>query len=236
MTTRAAKSIFYIGTVTSAILFFALTWDTHRQIRALTNADRLSDEVVAGKRVFQKYNCNDCHTILGFGGYYAPDLTKVYDRRGENYIRGIIANPDIVLANSFRKMQKEDVSPREIDELVAFFKWVNDIDTHQWPPQDYKNRRSSAANRLIHGTTMSPGAALFKENGCFDCHMLGGVGGTEGPNLDQVGARLNKDQIAGIIADPQSINPDSQMPAFDEMSPDDRQAIAEFLSRQGGGQ
>jgi hypothetical protein len=29
MTTGTAKSIFYIGTITSAILFLALTWDTH---------------------------------------------------------------------------------------------------------------------------------------------------------------------------------------------------------------
>jgi nitric oxide reductase subunit C len=205
-------------------------------VKALTNADRLSDEVVAGKRIFQKYNCNDCHTILGFGAYYAPDLTKVYDRRGENYIRGVIASPEIVLANSFRKMQKQDISSQEIDELVAFFRWVNDIDTHQWPPQDYKTRRSSAVNRLVEGATLSPGAALFKENGCFECHLLGGVGGTEGPALDQVGARLNVDQIAKIIADPQSTNPNSLMPAYDEISPEDRLAIAEFLSRQGGEQ
>jgi hypothetical protein len=32
----------------------------------LTHASQLSAEVVAGKRVWQKYNCNDCHTILGF--------------------------------------------------------------------------------------------------------------------------------------------------------------------------
>ncbi|MGQ9834912.1 MAG: c-type cytochrome [Thermoanaerobaculaceae bacterium] len=37
---------------------------------------------MAGKRAFEKYNCNDCHTILGFGGYYAPDLTRAYQRLG----------------------------------------------------------------------------------------------------------------------------------------------------------
>jgi len=55
-------------------------YDTHRQVGTLANVDKLSDQVVAGKRAFEKYNCNDCHTILGFGGYYAPDLTRVVQR------------------------------------------------------------------------------------------------------------------------------------------------------------
>ncbi len=54
MTPRLAKTIFYVGALSSAILFLALTWDTHNQVHALTNVDRLSDDVVEGKRVFQK--------------------------------------------------------------------------------------------------------------------------------------------------------------------------------------
>ncbi len=234
MTTKTARSIFYIGTILSGALFLVLTWDTHNQVQALTNADRLTDEVVEGKRVFEKYNCNDCHTILGFGGYYAPDLTRVYDRKGEKYIKGVLANPDIVLADSFRKMQKQDLSQDEIQKLVAFFRWVNDINTNEWPPQDYRNRRSSAVNRLIGGATMSPGAALFKENGCFECHSLAGFGGADGPALDDVGGRLSIDQIMGIIEDPSGANPNSLMPSYDELSMEDRRMIAEFLARQGG--
>ena len=72
MTERTAKLVFWVGTLASAVLFLALTWDTHGQFDALTHADKLSEQVVEGKRVFEKRNCNDCHTILGFGGYYAP--------------------------------------------------------------------------------------------------------------------------------------------------------------------
>ncbi len=72
MSKKAAFWFFLIGTLSSAALFLVLTFDTHRQVKVLTNADRLSDEVVAGKKVWEKYNCNDCHTILGFGGYYGP--------------------------------------------------------------------------------------------------------------------------------------------------------------------
>ena len=73
MNQNVAKAVFWIGTLTSLILFLALTVDTHGRFDALTNADELDDQVVAGKRAFERHNCNDCHTILGFGAYYAPD-------------------------------------------------------------------------------------------------------------------------------------------------------------------
>ena len=33
-----------------------------------------SNEAVAGKRVFQAYNCMGCHTMVGNGAYFGPDL------------------------------------------------------------------------------------------------------------------------------------------------------------------
>lgn len=37
------KSIFWIGTLTSLVLFQILTFDTNRQFAALTNADKLAE-------------------------------------------------------------------------------------------------------------------------------------------------------------------------------------------------
>src|SRR5512145_853428 len=104
MTKRIAFWIFLMGTVSSALLFLGLTVDTHRQVAALSHADQLSEQVVAGKRTFEKYNCNDCHTILGFGGYYAPDLTKVVSRLGEEGFRFRVKDPAKAFAASWRKM------------------------------------------------------------------------------------------------------------------------------------
>lgn len=236
MNTTTAKLIFYVGTLTSAVLFLILTYDTHRQINVLTHTDQLSDEVVSGKRVFEKYNCNDCHTILGFGGYYAPDLTKVYQRRGESYIRNVISHPDEVLAKSFRKMPQQNIPDENINTMISFFKWVNNIDNHDWPPQDSKKRRSSAINRLMESTTVSLGAALFKENNCFECHKLRGIGGDKGPVLDNVGNRRDSETIKKIITNPVSVNPQATMPDFNDLSGENVQALAEFLIKQKEGE
>ena len=42
----------------------------------------LGTDAVEGKRVFQAYNCMDCHTVVGNGAYFAPDLTYVYQDDG----------------------------------------------------------------------------------------------------------------------------------------------------------
>ncbi|HZV80863.1 MAG TPA: c-type cytochrome, partial [Geobacteraceae bacterium] len=138
MTKKTAFWIFLLGTLSSAALFLGLTVDTHRQVAALSHADKLSAEVVAGKRAFEKYNCNDCHTILGFGGYYAPDLTRVVRRVGADGVRYRVTSPEQAFAKSVRKMPQQHVSAQEIENLVAFFTWVGEIDNGDWPPQDSK--------------------------------------------------------------------------------------------------
>ncbi len=50
MTLRSAKWIFWMGTLASLVVFGVMTVETHRQLGALTHADRLDDQVVAGPR------------------------------------------------------------------------------------------------------------------------------------------------------------------------------------------
>ncbi|EKD34569.1 MAG: hypothetical protein ACD_75C02278G0007, partial [uncultured bacterium] len=104
MTGKTAKTIFWVGTLSSAIIFLWLTYDFHQQEPKFAKTDQISEEVVAGKKVWHKYNCNVCHTILGFGAYYAPDMTKAFFRLGENNIVSIVMNPEKVYKDTFRKM------------------------------------------------------------------------------------------------------------------------------------
>ncbi|OGC79969.1 MAG: hypothetical protein A2W07_04845 [candidate division Zixibacteria bacterium RBG_16_43_9] len=231
MSKKAAFWIFISGTLVSLIILLALTFDFHQKVKALTHAENLSPQVLAGKWAWEKYNCNDCHTILGFGGYYGPDMTRAYWRIGESGIRYAVEKPEQAFANSFRKMPKKNLSPEEIDNLVAFLKWTSQIDTHDWPPQDRKFKLSSEAKRLVAGAGISVGAALFKDKGCFNCHALQGVGGTTGSSLDKIGSKLDKEAIARYIEDPSKVNPQAKMLKFD-LSSEEIEALAKFLENQ----
>jgi len=224
MSAKTAKWIFYLGTLVSLLIFLGLTVDTHRQVETLTHADQLSEQVVAGKRVWHKYNCNDCHTILGFGAYYAPDMTKVYWRRGEEGIKAVVRAPEKF--TTWRKMPRLAVSEQELTDLVAFLKWTSEIDTNEWPPQDAKLRRTA---RAAVAMGVSAGATLFKEKGCFGCHRLNETGGTLGPDLTHAGGRLNREVIARILENPQSVNPKATMPPS-PVTPEERDRLAEFLA------
>lgn len=230
MTKKTAFWIFVAGTLSSGVLFLWLTWDTHQQVDALSHVDKLSDQVVAGKKAFEKYNCNDCHTILGFGAYYAPDLTKVVRRVGEDGIRFRVKNPEKAFDASWRKMPNQKVSDAEIESLIAFFTWVGNIENGDWPPQDSKQRLSRGEERMVAGAGVSPGAAVFKARGCMNCHALHGAGGTFGPALDAIGRKLSLEQIEHYILDPKAVNPKALMPAQKDLSDKELEAVAGFLA------
>lgn len=47
-------------------------------------------EAIEGKRVFQAYNCMGCHTIVGNGGYFGPDITNTFDIAGPAWLAAFI--------------------------------------------------------------------------------------------------------------------------------------------------
>jgi nitric oxide reductase subunit C len=230
MTKKIAFWIFLLGTISSSVVFLAATWDTHRQVAVLSNADQLSDRVVAGKRAFQKYNCNDCHTILGFGAYYAPDLTRVFQRIGEDGIRFRIMDPEKAFANSWRKMPNLRVTDAETADMIEFFRWVTEINNNDWPPQDSKKRLSRGEQAMVASVGVTPGAAVFQSKGCMNCHSLHGTGGTFGPALDTVGRKLSLEQIEHYVQDPKGANPKAMMPPQKELTARELEEVAKFLS------
>ena len=76
MTKRGTRLFFLGGTLTATLVLLVLTVDSHRQFPRLTHADQITPAVVAGKHVWHRNNCVNCHTLMGEGAYYAPDLTK----------------------------------------------------------------------------------------------------------------------------------------------------------------
>ena len=83
----AARAFFLLGTIGFSAVFLFLTIDTIRRVPAQTKQQNLTEQVVHGKHLWERNNCMGCHTLLGEGAYYAPELTKVYERRGQSSSR-----------------------------------------------------------------------------------------------------------------------------------------------------
>ncbi len=229
MTGRLAKSLFWFGTLSSLAVFLAMTVHTHRSFDALTHADALDAQVVSGKHAFERHNCNDCHTILGFGAYYAPDLTRAQARLGDDGVRRRLEAPEVVFADSFRKMPQQRLAREEVDELIAFLRWVSGIDDHDWPPQDSPRRWERATERELAGAALSPAAALVDQENCLACHSIRGKGGGSAPRFEWIGGRRGPAWIARYVADPGAVSRGSRMPPFPDLSEGQRLMIGEFV-------
>lgn len=218
MNVSQARTLFILGVAIASVFFAALTYDTHMKFSRKTNEDKLTEQVASGKWVWQKYNCNDCHTILGIGGYYAPDLTKVTTYRDAEWLKGFIKDPAKVWPQE-RKMPNLHLSDQEISDIIAFLSWVSEIDTNGWPPKPLMGDVKSGV----------PGKAVFENNGCSACHEIGGIGGAIGPDLTKVGSRRDKAWIIDQIRNPKIHNPQSIMPSFARLPDKDIDDLADYL-------
>ena len=82
-TKSAARNIFYGGSIFFLVILIALTVHSHIYIvNTSTDSAGLTDAVVRGKRVWERHACINCHTILGEGAYFAPELANVWIRYG----------------------------------------------------------------------------------------------------------------------------------------------------------
>ncbi len=128
-------------------------------------------------------------------------------RVGEEGIRYRIKSPEKALEKSWRKMPNLKVSEAEINNLVAFFQWVGEINNGDWPPQDSKQQLTRGEEIMVAKVGVSAGAAVYKSKGCMNCHSLHGEGGTFGPPHDHIGSKLTAEQIEHYVKDPKSVNP-----------------------------
>jgi len=132
-TKSMARNIFYGGAVFFFLLFLALTFDTVQTLPKRDHRENITDSVVRGKHIWETRNCIGCHTILGEGAYFAPELGNVYKRRGGPFIKAWIqAQPTGVPGR--RQMPQFHLNDQELDDVVAFLKWTSEVNTNNWPP------------------------------------------------------------------------------------------------------
>ena len=217
MNKRQARWFAIGSTVLATVAFLGLTLDSHRQFGKLTNADKITPAVTRGKDVWHKNNCINCHTVFGEGAYYAPDLTKITKLRGEAYLTAYMRDPSKFYDETRhrRLMPKQDLSERDITDLIAFLDWVSNVDNNGWPP-----RPILVTGATLPGTDMPatvparaaaaapPGARPVSESenpialgerafrsavpACAACHSISPGVNMAGPSLAGLAARTEK--------------------------------------------
>jgi nitric oxide reductase subunit C len=124
---KQARAFFLGGTLVTFLVFIGLTVFSLSGEVDQTNHENITESVVRGKKIWEENNCMGCHTLLGEGAYYAPELTKVIERRGEGYIKAVLMSP-IPWEPNGRKMVAYGMTEEEAQDMVDFFTWIGEID------------------------------------------------------------------------------------------------------------
>ena len=139
-----ARAFFLGGTVLTFAVFLGLSWHTlSSEIPKQTNPEKLTEAVIKGKALWESNNCMGCHTLFGEGAYYAPELTKVIDRRGEAFVKVVLTSP-VPWAPKGRKMVAYGFTDEEAQNLIEFMKWCGEVDLNGFPADPpYKNQNTA---------------------------------------------------------------------------------------------
>ena len=135
-TKTMARNIFYGGSAFFVFIFLALSFDTVRALPERDHRENITPEVVLGKKVWEDNNCIGCHTLMGEGAYFAPELANVYNRFGESKeaIIGFIKSRPVEGIPGRRSMPQFNLSDEELEGVAEFLKWTSEIDDANWPP------------------------------------------------------------------------------------------------------
>ncbi len=141
-TKSMARNIFYGGSLFFLLLFLTLTFHTSRALpdrdrrEQLDLASEVGRKIAHGKELWETNNCIGCHSLLGEGAYFAPELGNVYVRFGNNKdaIKAFIRSRPAAGIPGRRSMPQFNFSDEELDAIAEFLKYSSEIDTAGWPP------------------------------------------------------------------------------------------------------
>ena len=118
------------------LIFLALTFQTERALPARDNRANLTPSAIAGKKIWETRNCIGCHTLMGEGAYFAPELGNVIVRYGDEGVKAFIQGRPKDGIPGRRSMPQFNFTDEQLDAIVAFLKHVNSINDANWPPND----------------------------------------------------------------------------------------------------
>ena len=135
-TKSMARNIFFGGSLFFFLLLVGLSADTVQRLPERDNRENLTPQVVLGKKVWEDNNCIGCHTLLGEGAYFAPELGNVYVRYGNSkkQLKALLKAVLLMVFLGVAACLSSTCLKKSWKRLLQFLKYMSEIDTNDWPP------------------------------------------------------------------------------------------------------
>jgi len=151
------------------------------QTEPVKNPHTSPQDVAAGAKIFRSH-CAECHGLNGEGGR-GPALT------GGEFFHG--SSDADLMRNISRGIPGTEMPG-------VFFS-----ETQVWQIAAYVRSLSERAARETVGGDARRGEQLYRsKGGCAACHMVGGEGGRQGPDLSAIGSRRSAAHLRKSILEP----------------------------------
>jgi ubiquinol-cytochrome c reductase cytochrome b subunit len=190
----------------TVVTLTALGWQDRP--RNPTAAGEWSLREIAGGAFVTKAACNRCHTESGV----ADPLQLSSGSRPPEWVSGHVTDPEMIAPGL--RQPPALLHEREAAAILA-----------------YVRRLSRGPMPQVAPNTVTA-AAVFARH-CIGCHVIDGDGGSDGPELSKIGAKHDQPTLRRWIADPESVNPDAEMPSFQKrLTPEELDVIAAYLAHR----
>ena len=157
---------------------------------------QLSPVELAGIGYFRRENCASCHTVGDGTPKIGPDLAAGTHKTAAWMIQHFRRPAAMVPGSAMPPIQLSDA---QLNTLAAFLLKLN--------PRNAEALQSAP-------DFATEGAILYESRQCGACHMVNGVGGKLGPQLNGVKERRTEKWVEDHFRNPQSLSPGSIMPPY----------------------
>ena len=190
---------FLLASVLSILGIIGIVTRSYQTVLSL----EVSESVENGYKIWQQFRCEECHTLYGQGGGYAPDLTHVYALRSQSYLRDFFVSPAAYYPDH-QLMPRFALRQDEVTDLLAMFRWVDEepLASRYWPPRLLAISQNEP--KLEHFAIRSnrseieSGRQIFGQR-CASCHSMEPAITIIGPSLWNI-QKTASERLPGVEA------------------------------------
>jgi mono/diheme cytochrome c family protein len=150
-----------------------------------TGVDWKKADTANGKALFGELRCVSCHAVNGRGGTMGPELSRIGDKVGREWLFSFLKDPHRDQPDT--QMLRYRLGDDQVRDLAAFL-----LEEYRTPGTEAE----TATAPYQDPRAVTEGRAVFVRRGCHGCHRLAGVpdAGKVGPSLAGVADR-DPDQL-----------------------------------------
>lgn len=180
-------------------------------------APRGAPWLARGRALIAERNCTACHELPGYDAseVRAPRLDGLARKVTPAWLRAWLKQPRAYFPKT--RMGEFRLSDRDVEGLTAFL--LAQPDRLTLEPVDFSR------------ADVEKGGELFRRSRCVTCHEVNGRGGTLGPALTHVGAKVSREWLYSWLRDPQRFQPKTLMPRF-RLADDELRDLAAYLASE----